>query len=929
MRRTFLSCLLLLSLGAALFGQPPNGAPSITSVSNSASGAAGIESGSWVSIYGTNLAGTTRSWVAADFSGANLPTTLDGVSVLINGKKAAVAYVSPSQINLQAPTDTASGSVPVQLTNALGTATSTATLQSYAPAIFTLQGKYAAARHGSDGVAVAPSGIFGTSLASRPALPGESLQIYATGLGPTTPAIAAGQLVTTPAPISSLSQLKVTIGGQTATLQYAGIVSPGEYQINAVVPPLQDGDQAIVVSISGVASQSGVSLPVQNSVTGTISISLTPATSTIRCGATLAITGKVNNTTNQALTWQVNGVTGGNATVGTVSTSGVYTAPNILPLAAAVIVSAISAQDSTATASVTVNLQNPLPVVTSVTPNPVNPGSATITLSGTGFANGSVIYLAGAALPTTFVSDTKLTATGTIPMPVGRLAAVKVTNPNPGTATSPPITIPVRPATEKMAYADAVRFLDLTTFGGTPQDVVDLQSLGRDAWLAAQFAKPAATWPLPNTPTEGVTRLQTAFFDIAMKGSDQLRQRVAFALSQILVVSSVKDTLFEQMVPYQRLLADSAFGSYRDLMTAITLHPSMGYFLDMVNNDKANPATGSLANENYAREVMQLFSVGLVQLNNDGSTYLVNGAGVPEYAQVDVAQMAKVMTGWTYGQTPDFASNWNNPVYYFGPMTAFDDHHDTTSKTINLPIPCLIPAGGTAVSDLTAALDCLYNQANVAPFVSYLMIQRLVMSSPSPAYVARVASVFQTSKGNLQAVVTAILTDPEASTVGSGKLAEPVLYSTGLLRALNAAAVSSDSLPAQTNNMGQNALSAPTVFSFFSPSYQIPGLTPAVVAPEFQALNAFTSLARANYAYRAVTNGLSANIKVDLTNLTDLANNPADLVEAVNQALFRGEMDAGVKTALLAAANASTNTATRVRSVLYAAAASPQYQVKR
>ena len=264
----------------------------------------------------------------------------------------------------------------------------------------------------------------------------------------------------------------------------------------------------------------------------------------------------------------------------------------------------------------TVNLQNPLPVVTSVTPNPVNPGNVTITVNGTGFAKGATIYFAGAALPTTFVSDTELTASGTVAMPVGRLAAVKVANPNPGAATSTPLAVPVRVAQEQMAYADAVRFLEMTTWGPTPQSVVDLQTMGRDAWLAAQFAAPASAWPDPDTTTEGVARLQTAFSTIALTGADQLRQRASFALAEILVVSAEKNTAFEQIVGYQRLLGNSAFGSYRDLLTAITLDPSMGYFLDMVNNDKANPAKGTAANENYARELMQLFTVGLVQLDS-------------------------------------------------------------------------------------------------------------------------------------------------------------------------------------------------------------------------------------------------------------------------------------------------------------------------
>jgi hypothetical protein len=192
-----------------------------------------------------------------------------------------------------------------------------------------------------------------------------------------------------------------------------------------------------------------------------------------------------------------------------------------------------------------------------------------------------------------------------------------------------------------MPYGAAVRLLEMTTWGPTPQSVVDIQSMGPDAWLAAQFAKPASAWPDPNNTTEGVARLQTAFFSIALNGDDQLRQRASFALAQILVASAVKDTLLEQMVSYQRLIADYAFGTYRDVLTATTLNPSMGYFLDMVNNAKANPATGTAANENYARELMQLFTLGLVQLDSQGVPITAGGATVPEYDQFTVSEMAK------------------------------------------------------------------------------------------------------------------------------------------------------------------------------------------------------------------------------------------------------------------------------------------------
>ena len=292
MKRAYLRGLLFLAVGSTLFGQTSAGGPVITGVSNNASGAPAIESGSWVSIYGSGLSATTRSWQASDFSGNNLPTTLDNVSVQIDGKKAAISYVSPGQLNVQAPTDTTTGPVQVQVNNSSGTATGTATLQNYSPAFFTFQAKYAAALHNTDGVYVAPAGYFGSAATSRPAQPGETLQIYATGFGPTTPAVPAGQLVGSPAPLSDLTQLHVTIGGVAATVQYAGIVAPGEYQINAIVPQVANGDQPILATIAGVSSQTGVSIPILNSAGPPVTVTLTPAGGTIRCGATAVSHGQ-------------------------------------------------------------------------------------------------------------------------------------------------------------------------------------------------------------------------------------------------------------------------------------------------------------------------------------------------------------------------------------------------------------------------------------------------------------------------------------------------------------------------------------------------------------------------------------------------------------------------------------------------------------
>jgi hypothetical protein len=244
-----------------------------------------------------------------------------------------------------------------------------------------------------------------------------------------------------------------------------------------------------------------------------------------------------------------------------------------------------------------------------------------------------------------------------------------------------------------------------------------------------------------------------------------------------------------------------------------------------------------------------------------------------------------------------------------------------------MPIPCVIPAGGTAETDLALAINCISQQSNVAPFMAYRLIQRFVLSNPSPAYVGRVAAVFQSSQGNLQSVITALLNDPEAQTEGTGKLPEPVLYATSLLRALNATVTAPDALTNEATLMGQIPLTPGSVFSYFSPFYRIPNMASAPLAPEFQAVNAATSLARANFAYQVASNSVSSGIVVNLANFQDLANNPPDLVEALNQALFRGEMGSDVRALLTTAASGSTSLPSRVRSALYAAAASPQYQV--
>ncbi len=334
------------------------------------------------------------------------------------------------------------------------------------------------------------------------------------------------------------------------------------------------------------------------------------------------------------------------------------------------------------------------------------------------------------------------------------------------------VTALAQSSTPQLPAGAAARFLDQATWGPTPASIAQLQQMGIPTWLKAQFA--LNTSNIPNQPiltsaglpNYDIHPVQAAFFQNTVRGQDQLRQRVAFALSQIWVVSAGGGVPHAYAYPpYWRLFRDNAFGNYRDLIHALTLNPAMGRYLNMANNNKANPAKNTSANENYARELMQLFTLGLTELNADGTPVLdKNNAPVATYNQAVVTNMAKVLTGWTYPTAPGATPKNNNPEYFIGQMIAVESEHDTSAKTIFGGIT--IPAGQTAEQDLESLLGALMAQPTMAPFVSKQLIQHLVSSNPSPQYIARVSSVFKNDgngvAGNLQAVVTAILTDAEA-----------------------------------------------------------------------------------------------------------------------------------------------------------------------
>lgn len=498
-------------------------------------------------------------------------------------------------------------------------------------------------------------------------------------------------------------------------------------------------------------------------------------------------------------------------------------------------------------------------------------------------------------------------------------------------------------STQQMPAGAAARFLDQATWGPTPASIAGLQPMGIGNWLTAQFALNTSNIPdqplLDSTgmPNRDLHPVQAAFFRNTVTGQDQLRQRVAFALSQMWVVSFTGLPIAYAYPPYWRLFRDHAFGNYRDLIRAVTLSPAMGRYLNMANNNKGDPAKNTSANENYARELMQLFTLGLAELNPDGTPVLDQSKNpVPTYDQAVVTNMAKVLTGWTYPTAPGAPPKKNNPQYFFGQMFAVESEHDTSAKTIFGNVS--IPAGQTAEQDLESLLDALMAQPSMAPFVSQQLIQHLVTSNPSPQYIARVSSVFQNDgngiEGNLQAVINAILTDPEAragddptatpANAKFGHMREPVLFLPNLLRGLNATLTANSAIYNDTSELGQNLLEAPSVFSYFSPQYRIAG---GLLAPEFQIYSTQTAADRADIVNSILYGAIDKGTTVNLAPFVQQAGTTTSLLNYISSIFLHGSMSSALEQAATDAVDAASTPTAKAQAALYVVLTSNEYQI--
>lgn len=463
------------------------------------------------------------------------------------------------------------------------------------------------------------------------------------------------------------------------------------------------------------------------------------------------------------------------------------------------------------------------------------------------------------------------------------------------------------------AQIDAARLLTQATFGPTRAEIDRAVSLGNAGWVDDQLARPASLHlPLfqqrANEDNQYSQR-DYIFWERAVKAPDQLRQRVAFALSEIMVVSEKSDIDPLGLAHYYDVLVNNALGNFRTLLERVTLDPAMGRYLSMLGNQKPDLEAGIRADENYARESMQLFTIGLWQLNLDGSRKLDSaGKPIPTYSQADVENLARIFTGWHWAGMSsfyDYEPNWLEP------MQAYSGFHDRNAKRF---MNQTFPAGNNATGskELKRALDILFQHPNVGPFISRQLIQRLVTSNPTPAYISRVAAKFndngQGVRGDLKAVVRAILLDTEARNGHKtkpqdfGKLREPVLRISHVWRAFRAPGVGPQGifpLDYSDEAIGQGPLTSPSVFNFFSPNYAPPGelRTQGYLAPEMQLVNESLLTSADNFmAYNVVFQYIGNpysdedSVRIDLSYEKTLASNIPALLDHLNLVLMSGTM---------------------------------------
>lgn len=516
--------------------------------------------------------------------------------------------------------------------------------------------------------------------------------------------------------------------------------------------------------------------------------------------------------------------------------------------------------------------------------------------------------------------------------------------------------------------AQAARLLQQATYGPDDASINLVKSSGYAAWIDAQMGLAPSSlladvdeyYAAHPADVESVNQFRQAWWDLSCSAPDQLRQRVAFALSEIFVVSEVGvlSGRARALASYYDTLAANAFGNYRDLLEAVTLHPAMGLYLDMRRNDKPDITIGRSPNENYGREVLQLFSIGLRKLHPDGTLKLDrDGLPIATYGQEEVVGFAHVFTGWNYYASPP---NWNAAANYVDPMALLPDHHDSGEKRVLDRY--VLAAGQGGDTDLQQALDVIFEHPNVGPFICRQLIQRLVTGNPSPGYIYRVAKVFADNgsgeRGDMGAVVKAILLDYEARAdtvaagVAYGHQREPLLRLTALARACHGFSNSGEYIASTTDSdLGQTPMRSPTVFNYFEPDYSFPGEIGAagLYSPEFQISSETTVVTSHNLMRSGIFNsdgvigaggtGFKSDLELNLATEKALAHTVPALVEHLNRLLLAGKMSSGLRSLVegfvltrqlrLGTSNEDADRLDRARSAVHLVVTSPEFCVQK
>ncbi len=573
--------------------------------------------------------------------------------------------------------------------------------------------------------------------------------------------------------------------------------------------------------------------------------------------------------------------------------------------------------------------------------------------------NGSITLEPGMREAWVFVSpmaDAIAESSETVILTLGTSTAYRL-----GASISATITIANAAATNLPSTKPAARFLSQATFGVKTQEIEQVKAMGFASWITNQFALPPSFLSsymvsVYAAYTNGVwsNHKDLAWWWRSIHSPDQLRQRVAWALSQIFVISDGTDRLANEvdcMISYYDMLIGRAFANFYDLLIGVTLHPAMGIYLSHMGNEKADPAAGRFPDENYAREIMQLFSIGLWELNPDGTRKLTNGLPIPTYQNSDITELARVFTGlsWPQGNTNIWWEfYWPTSYALIGPMRMWGEYHDTNSKV--LLRGRAIPAGNPPMRDVEIAVSNLFWHPNTPPFICRQLIQRFTTSNPSTGYVWRVASAFTNNgagvRGDMKAVIRAILLDPEArdpsnmSDPAWGKLREPYLRPVHLGRTFNAASSNQFLEMWWLDDIyAMRPLGSPSVFNFYSPNFMPSGplKTLGRVAPEFQIVNDVTAVMAVNHMYTAVEYGglnrwagdPETNVRLDLAPLIARAADLDAMIAWLDGVLTYGTLEPAHHQMIREALQRipASDPEARARMALYLFATSPAFAV--